>query len=337
MTTTTARFVTLLAIALLTTVAVGLPDCPHGCQCGGDESEASEVQRECLSVATCPCGTNLSQGQFAPLGVAGFDCVIFKMPLGHVTNLNIRPDNEWLRGLPSSARRVDLAGCGVQHISDGSFSHLIETRVLNLEYNALRTIPHEAFKGMANLKVLWLTGHYLDPAAMDSESMPEYAALEPLQNAIHTVQGTAFAHNPRLTVLLLHHNDLRRLPAGVFEAQKKSLRVLKLAHNPKLPSLHAGQGALRFLERENVKQLDLYRDTGDALEDWMQQSGHYLDDNNGDEANWWSSNTATGKGASEKMAGEDGQKQKGDTRAGPGRDEAAPTTDDEAWEAPFDL
>ena len=59
--------------ALLCRVALSaLPDCPPGCQCGGDESEASVVQRECVSVATCPCGLNMQQGQFAPEGVDGY-------------------------------------------------------------------------------------------------------------------------------------------------------------------------------------------------------------------------------------------------------------------------
>ena len=58
-----------------------------------------------------------------------FFSVFFKMLVSFKYNPGIKSNNEWLQGIPSSARRVDLTGCAIGSIEDGSFSHLGETTV----------------------------------------------------------------------------------------------------------------------------------------------------------------------------------------------------------------
>jgi len=259
------QLIGLVVFAALAASAAGAA-CPKGCECQYDK------QGECKAQINCPCGTVLT-------GVSDKDCVFFSR------TASFPPAHGWLSAIPSSAKRVDLYGCGISTIPPGTFSHLAQTRVMNLEYNALKKIEDGAFKGMTNLKVLWLTGHHL---RADDTAAEEYKAVAPRANAIESVGEGAFSDQRNLVVLLMHHNKFASLPDGVFKAPSKTLRVLKLLDNP--VKLTAGAGPLAGLG--DVKQLDISDDSGDFLEDWMEQKGHYIDDNNGDESQWWDPNSA---------------------------------------------
>ena len=168
---------------------------------------------------------------------------------------------------------------------------------MNLEYNSLTSIPDGAFEGMRRLKVLWLTGHHLRE---DDTPAEEYSALAPKKNTIEEVSEHAFDGNPNLAVLLMHHNQISTLADTVFAPVGASLRVLKLADNRIAPEkLQEGVGPLKPLT--HVKQLDLMEDSGDHLEDWMEEEGHYLDDSNGDESAWWAHRDALGDSMQEDL------------------------------------
>jgi len=259
--------------AMLSMLLIGLlyasaaPTCPKGCVCDFEAHEESE----CQSSVTCPCGTAL------PEEFSSVDCAYFWLNAAGPSK-----EQEWLKSIPSSARRVDLFGCGVATIPDGSFSHLKQIRVLNLEYNSLTELGPKTLDGLTNLKVLWLTGHHL---RTDDTPPEQYKVMHPLQNRIQTIHQDAFSDNAKLAVLLMHHNKIKQLPVGLFDAPGRSLRVLKLLDNPIEPHPVPGKAALKPLE--DVKQLDIEDDSGDELEDWMEETGHYLDDENGDSIKWW--------------------------------------------------
>jgi len=247
-----------LALALLATLASAAANCPAGCKC------STAQEGECKSAITCPCGTKLT---------GSYDCVFFKQAKAPATGA------DWIKTIPSAARRVDMFGCGIKTIPDGALSHLGETRVLNMEYNALTHIGAGSFKRMNKLKVLWLTGHHLQRG----EDAAAHDAVEPIKNQIATIDAGAFSDNPKLAVLLMHHNKLSTIPDGTFATPAKSLRVLKLL--------------------DNAHQLDLKEDSGDVLEDWMEQTDHYLGDDNGDSSKWW---TPTGWKPPQEQDGQDG-------------------------------
>jgi len=233
-------------------------------------------------MVTCPCGTEFKEGNF--------DCAFFKQAKPAIGK------NDWIKTIPASARRVDLFGCGLKEIPDGALSHLKEARVLNLEYNGLKKIGAGAFQGMSKLKVLWLTGHHL---RLDDTEAKEYHAVEPRKNQIASVDAAAFSTNTNLAVLLMHHNKLSTLPDTVFKVPAKALRVVKLLDN----SLKLTKGVGPLVGLDGVRQLDLDDDSGDRLEDWMENEGHYLDDLNGDESKWWEKEQSEG-GQDEDDAGD---------------------------------
>merc|ERR1711934_1008740 len=174
------------SILIAVSSSASLP-CPPGCKC---ESDNKAPEGSCKTSATCPCGTTVS---------GAFDCVYFQQAKKAIGT------NEWIKTIPSSARRVGLFGCGLKEIPDGALSHLTKARVLNLEYNGLTKIGAGAFQGMSKLKVLWLTGHHLRP---DDTPPEEYNPVAPLKNQISSIDADAFSSNPNLTVLLMHHNKL---------------------------------------------------------------------------------------------------------------------------------
>lgn len=263
----------LVLCALVVSLGSAAPTCPKGCVC--EFNIRTEHPGDCQSRAECPCGT-----EFPAELNKSLDCVFFWLP-----HDGPQEKTDWLEAIPSSSRRVDMFGCGIKRIPDGSLSHLKQTRVLNLEYNQLAEIGPKAFDGLINLKVLWLTGHHLRP---DDTPAEQYKAMQPLQNRIRTIHKDAFASNSKLVVLLMHHNEIQELPVGLLQAPAQSLRVIKLLDNQMKPLPVAGSGALEGLTA--VKQLDIDEDSGDDLEDWMEETGHYLDDDNGDSTRWWEGN-----------------------------------------------
>lgn len=217
-----------------------------------------------------------------------FDCVAFNgTRLDEENSVN----NQWMTGLPSAARWVDLSGCGLKTLGSG-LSHLREVRVLNLAYNALRMIEEENFKGLTNLKILLMEGHFLKASVMKEMGRAEdYARLEPLQNNITRIHPSAFVDNPQLTVLGLENNGLREIPKGIFATQftTKSLRVLRLTQNSidLSAQLLSPFGPLGDMP-DSTRQVDINEQgRGTPLEDWMDKNGHYIDDDNGDKSEWW--------------------------------------------------
>lgn len=238
--------------------------CPNDCDC----EHGLDIEHQdggCKSVATCPCGTEVPND---------YDCIFFKQATDKIGQ------NDFLRKISSSARRIELVGCGLKHIPDGALSHLKNTRVLNLEYNGLTQVGSHLFNGMTRLKVLSLRGHHLYEEDADEN---EYYAMEPVKNQITSIEADAFSSNKNLVVLDLRNNNLTSFSDNVFEVPAKTLRVLKLVDN----SLNLTKGAGPLASLHDVKQLDLTIDTGDRLETWMEERGHLLDDENGDASKWW--------------------------------------------------
>ena len=116
----------------------------------------------------------------------------------------------------------------------------------------------------------------------------EYNKIERLKNVIETVDEMAFSDNTKLAVLLMHHNRIASLPAGVFYGPRSSLRVLKLLDNPMTAKGHGlSKGKPPFEGLDKTHQFDLDYDSGDVLEDQMERGSFYLSDDNGDESEWW--------------------------------------------------
>ena len=144
--------------------------------------------------------------------------------------------------------------------------------VLNLEFNKLRDLPADAFSNLTTLKVLWLTGNHYGP------SEREYKKKAALGNELAALPDGIFDPLPNLQVLLVHHNKLTELPPGIFRKQEK-LKVLKLLDNPFKPRLTKKHPAFKaLLKKEVLYQLDLQRDSGDALEDFWEETRTYYSD-----------------------------------------------------------
>ena len=137
--------------------------------------------------------------------------------------------------------------------------------------------------------------------------MTEYLKIEQLKNEIKTVDVQSFAENPKLAVLLMHHNQIATLPDGVFSTPNSSLRVIKLLDNPMTAKGHTlSKGKSPFSGLANCHQFDLDYDSGDVLEDQMEQGQFYLSDDNGDETEWWK----------RPPQGEDGEEEEGEDEDG---------------------
>lgn len=243
-----------------------LVPCPHGCRCAGPNREFGE----CKLTVSCEKLAAFPRASEYP---ASSDCIFLSG--ARLAKLSAEAKETGLRAIPASVRRLDLAGCGLGELPSGdALGRLVELRVLNLEFNRLRTLPRSVFHGVSKLKVLWLTGNHYQPEER------EYKRMKALGNRIQLVNDDQFQGLVNLQVLLLHHNHLSNLPENLFAYQHR-LKVLKLVDNPFKPALtrnHPVFASLLKKELPVLYQLDLQRDTGDELEDYWEQTGTYLSD-----------------------------------------------------------
>jgi len=177
-----------------------------------------------------------------------------------------------LNQIPNTIRRLDLSESRLGELPEAGLGHLSELRVLNLEFNNLVSLPKKTFHGLRKLKVLWLTGNHY------GEGEPVFKRMQKAGNRINELHPEQFHTLEHLQVLLVHHNELKKLPDGIFDGLR-NLRVLKLLDNPFKPRLKKKHHAFRKLLSKGVlNQLDLDEDSGDDLEDQMEEQGTYLSD-----------------------------------------------------------
>lgn len=151
------------------------------------------------------------------------DCVFISSPA--LRKLADGDKKEGLARIPATVKRLDLAVSRLGEIGSGWFEHLVELRVLNLEFNNLKSIPAYAFRGLSKLKVLWLTGNHY------SRDEEEFDRMQRAGNTIKSIADEAFVGLVNLQVLLMHHNKIDALGNVIFQDLAK-LKVLKLLDNP---------------------------------------------------------------------------------------------------------
>jgi hypothetical protein len=141
-------------------------------------------------------------------------------------------------------RLLDLHGARLGRegtLPEDTFKGYTELRMLGLEGNNLVTMPPSLFSDMAKLKIIYLTGPFDWPKQDDPEARcnrGNYVAEDETfcknhrdaANHISSLHPALFKHNTALQVLLVHHNELTELPAGVFGSLGQ-LQVLKLLDN----------------------------------------------------------------------------------------------------------
>lgn len=149
-----------------------------------------------------------------------------------------------------------------------------------MEFNQLRSLPHDAFRGATSLRTLWLTGNHIEPGE------PMFRRAKRHANHLTAVPPKLFQGLSQLRVLLMHHNRITSLPTGLFDDTTK-LTVLKLLDNRLGRDVTASSLAFSPLMAPRRSplcrhgqpsdgscfQFDLREDSGDDLEDiweWYQ-------------------------------------------------------------------
>eukprot|EP00927_Polykrikos_kofoidii_P057077 TRINITY_DN51185_c0_g1_i1.p1 TRINITY_DN51185_c0_g1~~TRINITY_DN51185_c0_g1_i1.p1 ORF type:complete len:309 (+),score=40.85 TRINITY_DN51185_c0_g1_i1:65-928(+) len=251
---------------LISACAAKVSPCPKGCQCVGFHPDFGDckVTVLCERIKAFPSSADYPKD---------LDCLFMSAP--KLSKLNASAKDAGIRAFPTSIRRLDLNQCGLGELPVGdAIGRLRELRVLNLEFNKLKTLPREAFHGLDKLKVLWLTGNHYHP------DEKEYKKMRALGNNLNSLDSEQFSGLKNLQVLLIHHNRLKVLPQSIFADQGR-LRVLKLLDNPFMPRLTRDHAAFRELLSRvplALTQLDIDEDSGDDLEDMWEETKTYLSD-----------------------------------------------------------
>jgi len=244
-----------LVVLALLLVLGSTSQCPKGCRC--QRMDECEMLVECQKLKKFPDGYPKST-----------DCIFITSPA--LRKLAEGEKKVGLARIPATVKRLDLAESRLGEIGSGWFEHLVGLRVLNLEFNNLKTIPAYAFKGLSKLKVLWLTGNHY------SRDEKEFDRMQQAGNTIKSIANEALVGLANLQVLLMHHNKIDALGDDVFQDLTK-LKVLKLLDNPVARTLKKKDKIFDPI-RAYCYQLDLRSDSGDALEDYWEQTRTYLTD-----------------------------------------------------------
>ena len=245
--------------------------CPAGCNCF---AQTRGSRYGCAVEVHCT-----QQSSSFPTGYAPeTDCLLLSN--AKLGALSTAQKTEMFSAMPAGLKSLDLSMSGLgggDGLPAAAFSRFTKLRFLNLEFNSLTSLPANIFHGLGALRTLWLTGNHYH------EHEPEYAAKQAAGNNLAgTLDVALFRGLDSLQVLLMHHNKLTALPAGLF-ADTRMLRVLKLVDNAFEPRLRPSDPVFATLLARTVPtlplcaadvpsmggclQLDLSGDSGDALED----------------------------------------------------------------------
>mmetsp|Transcript_28842 Transcript_28842/g.47775 ORF Transcript_28842/g.47775 Transcript_28842/m.47775 type:complete len:293 (-) Transcript_28842:179-1057(-) len=242
--------------------------CPTSCTC------IQNARNGCKLAAFC-------EGREASSFLRGFsaetDCLSVSNP--NLAKLSTDSKHKFLMALPAELRFLSLQMCGLgagSGLPNGAFSRFRHLVSLDLEFNMITSLPHDAFHGATALRTLWLTGNHWQP---DERG---YKQAQAMGNRLSSLAPDQFVGLRSLQVLLMHHNNLKSLPSALFSEQTE-LRVLKLVDNSKQFQLSEPALAQLLTKRRRCQpgspsggdclQLDLTEDSGDLLEDIWDEAG----------------------------------------------------------------
>jgi len=248
--------------------------CPAGCECFANTRGGAK--NGCAVEVRCE---ELSGSQRFPTGYAE-ETQCIGLSIGALATLSAAEKSAMFAAMPAGIKLLDLSMCGLGVRGDGlppaTFGRFTQLRFLNLEFNGLTSLPADAFHGLASLRTLWLTGNHYQ------RGEPGYEERQKLGNNLAgTLAAKQFAGLASLQCLLMHHNKLSALPDALFGGTPM-LRVLKLVDNAfAAPGLREHDRTFApLLARAGLPlceggrpstgaclQLDMDRDSGDALED----------------------------------------------------------------------
>jgi hypothetical protein len=294
----TVRLAALL-LALQAAIAV---ECPAGCECQDNANVKDAPPRTTAHQHGCVVEARCGRDKEYPRGFdSRTDCLTITNPL--LAKLSTADKQAFFASLPAGLRMLDLSQSGLgfgEGLPRRAFSRFPELIFLNLEFNRLKSLPGDVFKGLEKLRVLYLTGNHWQP---DEEG---YKRAEILGNRLDYLEPDTFYSLKKLRVLLLHHNRLKvhgpnGLDGGLFGFQKETLRVLKMfdqAQGGEFDPLSVFPREKRcpsgVPSRGECMQLDVDGDRGDVLEDMMDEAGTTLLEE-GEFARWLSGVAAAQK------------------------------------------
>jgi hypothetical protein len=174
----------------------------------------------------------------------------------------------------SQLHELDLEWNSIAEVEDDAFSGLAALQFMDLgsQRGQLRAISPETFRGMPDLRWLWLEGNEI--SRLQSNMFRNNLALEYLHlpsNNIRNVPWDAFAGLSKLTVLNLAHNAITHMEWGHFHAMP-DLHTVLLGNSPLRCQL-ALPGSVRFTDVAlttlalclpaacNASVIDLYNQT----------------------------------------------------------------------------
>ncbi|XP_076462560.1 peroxidasin-like isoform X2 [Babylonia areolata] len=107
----------------------------------------------------------------------------------------------------------------------------LDTTVLDLRFNKIRTIPRGAFTGLSSLNTLLLNNNEIERIEEGAfDGLPELRYLYLYKNNLVSLESKTFEGLSKLEQLFLHSNQISRLPKGVF-SYTPHLRRLRLDSN----------------------------------------------------------------------------------------------------------
>uniref|UniRef100_H2ZDY5 Cell adhesion molecule-related/down-regulated by oncogenes n=1 Tax=Ciona savignyi TaxID=51511 RepID=H2ZDY5_CIOSA len=152
-----------------------------------------------------------------------FHFIVFLLELGRISNAQ-RPGN---RRCPTGCVCfVTTVRC--MHLRLDSIPRVpVETRILDMRFNRIRSIPSSTFHRMWNLNTLLLNNNEIQSISEDAfRGLSSLKYLYLYKNRIRTIHKRAFNGLVSLEQLYLHDNKLVTVPSGTFATLPKLERLL---------------------------------------------------------------------------------------------------------------
>lgn len=134
-------------------------------------------------------------------------------------------------------------------VDDFAFDHLDKLEVLNLGENKLKVIRTNWFKGLSNLKCLYLPSNEIETIQQGAFDLPSLTELSLFNNRLQTLPDDLFSGAKQLEILTLNMNEIIAVPKSIFDLRNLKKILLNsnnitgldlgaLSQLPKLDSLH---------------------------------------------------------------------------------------------------
>ncbi|XP_067091349.1 leucine-rich repeat-containing G-protein coupled receptor 5-like [Osmerus mordax] len=204
-------------------------DCPTGCKC---ENDGTLVRVDCVDVGLEELPSNLSVFT-SYLDVSMNNLTL--LPAYALTHLHF-------------LQELRLAGISLTEIPEGTFSELVNLKVLMLQNNNLKVVPVEALENLRNLQSLRLDANHI--ASVPTRSFKGLTSLRHLwlnDNALTDVPTPALTRVPGLQAMTLALNHITHIPDSAL-ATLSRLVVLHLQNNQILSLGERCFTGLQYLE-----------------------------------------------------------------------------------------